>query len=407
MEAYNLPIGVMYAMLEATAAGRPGVVTPVGLETCADPQLGGGALNAVSRQRLVERIEIGGEPYLFYKALPVDAAFIRGTVADTTGNITMDEEPAVCGALVLAQAARSSGGKVIAQVKQVVPAGSLDPRRVCVPGILVDAVVEHPEQWQTTKVRMDPTAVGLAPYDLNSVRPLQEDGGKVVLRRALLEARPGEALAIGFGLPGYLPAVAIEQGVFDQLIFTIEHGVIGGVNGYAAGGSTFPMAHSPQAIVDAADQLRLYAGGGVDCAFLGVGEVDSAGNVNVSKFGDRIPGAGGFIEITQGIRRIVFCTTIGDKGKRKFVERVQQVTFSAARALRQKRDILYVTEDAVFALTEHGLTLREIAPGLEVAQLLDRIGCRVHVPSQIDNMPARCFPRARVGSNQLNESEIA
>ena len=392
IEAYNLPIGVMYAMLEATAAGRPGVVTRVGLETCADPRQGGGALNAISRDLLVEPITIGGEEYLFYKAIPIDVAFIRGTVADTAGNLTMDEEPALCGPLLLAQAARSSGGKVIAQVKGVVEHGTLDPRQVRVPGILVDAVVVHPEQWQTTTLRFDPTLVGLDRLSHDAVQPRPLDAAKVVLRRALREAKSGESLAIGFGLPGYLPAIAIEEGRFDSLTFTIEHGVIGGINAYSAGGSTFPMAHNPEAIIDAADQLRLYAGGGVDRAYLGVGEIDGAGNVNVSKFGDRIPGSGGFIEITQGIRRIVFCTTIGDKGRRKFVERVQQITFSAERARRRDQEILYVTERAVLALTERGLTLREVAPGIDIRRdLLDKIGCAIHVPADVVNMPAACF----------------
>ncbi len=383
IEAYNLPIGILYAMLEATAAGRPGVVSAVGLGTCVDPREGGGALNAVSRRRLVEPIVIDGRDYLFYRAIPVDCAFIRGTVADTAGNLTMDEEPAVCGPLVLAQAARASGGRVIAQVKQVVPFGELDPRRVRVPGIFVDSVVEHPEQWQTTRVRYDPTAVGMARRglaDLPELKPLQEQ----VLRRALALARDGDALAIGFGLPGYLPAVAVRQGRYASLTFTIEHGVTGGLNGYAAGGSTFPMAHDPEAIIDAADQLRGYAGGCVDCAFLGVGEVDAQGNVNVSKFGDRIPGSGGFIEITQGIRRIVFCTTLGDDGRRKFVPAVQQRTFSAERALAAGQDVRYVTENATFQLTGQGLTLVEVAAGTDVREdILARIGCQVAIAADL------------------------
>jgi propionate CoA-transferase len=406
IQAYNLPIGVMYAMLEATAAGRPGVVTRIGLDTCADPRQGGGALNAISREALVERVTIGGEECLFYKALPIDVAFIRGTVADTAGNVTMDEEPAVCGPLVLAQAARSSGGKVIVQVKRVVEHGALDPRHVRVPGILVDAVVVHPEQWQTTKHRFDPTLVGLGRLAHEDLPRRPPDNAKIVLRRALREAQPGESLAIGFGLPGYLPAIAIEEGRFESLTFTIEHGVVGGINAYSAGGTTFPMAHNPEAIIDAADQLRLYAGGGVDRAYLGVGEIDGAGNVNVSKFGDRIPGAGGFIEITQGIRRIAFCTTIGDNGRRKFVERVQQVTFSAARARRGGQEIVYITERAVFGLTERGLTLREIAPGLDIRRdLLERIGCAVHVPGDVATMPAACFAGLPVSFNNPTQTE--
>ncbi len=394
MEAYNLPIGVMFAMLEATAAGRPGVVTRIGMGTCMDPSQGGGALNTISREQLVEPITIAGEDYLFYRALAIDAVFIRATTADTAGNLTMEEEPANCGSLILAQAARASGGKVIVQVKRIVPAGTLDPRDVRVPGFLVDAIVHHPGQRQTTHVDFDPTLVGDARFDLAQVPKRPEDDAKIVLRRALAAAKPGDVLAIGYGVPGYLPAVAIEEGRFDDIIFTIEHGVVGGINGYAAGGKTFPVSHNPDAIIDSADQLRLYAGGGIDCAYLGVGEIDSAGNVNVSRFGDRIPGSGGFIEISQGIRRIVFCTVIGDKGRRKFVENVQQITFSAQAALRQGQEILYITERAVFGLTEHGLTLLEIAEGLDIQRdVLDRIGARVHVPSNV----ARMAVHGRIG----------
>lgn len=404
IEAYNLPIGVMYGLLEAAAAGRPGLVTRVGLDTFVDPLQGGGALNSVTREPLIERVMICGEDLLYYKTIPIDVAFIRGTVADTHGNLTMDEEPAICGPLVLAQAARSSRGRVIAQVKRVVPFGALDPHRVRVPGNLVDAVVVHPDQWQTTRREFDPTLVGRERFNPDTVPRRPVDGATIVLRRALREASPGETVAIGFGLPGHLPAVALEERAFDSITFTIEHGVIGGINGYAAGGTTFPIAHNPEAIIDAADQLRLYAGGGVDRAYLGVGEVDGDGNVNVSKFGDRIPGAGGFIEITQGIRRIVFCTTIGDKGRRKFVPRVQQITFSATRALREHQEIVYITERAVFGLTPKGLTLRELAPGLDVRRdLTDQLGCAIHVPDDVRTMPASCFVGFKPGTTSEGE----
>lgn len=384
MEAYNLPIGVMYAMLEAAAGGRPGVLTRIGLGTCMDPAHQGGALNAVSRRTLVERMELAGKPYLFYHAVPIDVSFIRASVADEDGNLSMCEEPADCGSLLLAQAARANGGKVIAQVRRIVPAGTLHPRDIRVPGMLVDGVVCHPGQKQTTHVDFDPTLVGDAQLPLSEVPRRPDDAMKQMLRRVLAEVRRGDTIAIGFGAPGYLPAIAIEDGVFDDMLFTIEHGVVGGINGYAAGGRTFPVSHNPTAIVDAADQLRLYAGGGVNLACLGIGEVDSAGNVNVSRFGERIPGSGGFIEITQGIKRIIFCTVIGDKGRRKFVDQVQHLTFSAAFAREQGQEVLYITERAVFGLTEHGLTLQEIAPGMDLQRdILDCIGAHIHVPEEL------------------------
>nr|WP_241017192.1 CoA-transferase [Paraburkholderia sp. Ac-20342] len=391
MEAYNLPIGILYAMLEATAAGRPGVVSSVGLDTCMDPRFGGGSLNSCSSRRLVERIEIHGTEYLFYRALPVDTAIIRATVADTLGNVSTEEEPSVCGSLLLAQAARASGGRTIVQVKRIVPAGTLDPRKVRIPGILVDAVVEHSSQWQTTRHAFDPTTVGDARMDMSTLPTVPREK-RIVLRRALMEVDEGESIAIGAGLPGFLPNEAIRTGLFDRVTFTIEHGVIGGLNGYSAGGSTFPLAHNPEAIIDAADQLRTYAGGGVDIAFLGVGEIDSAGNVNVSRLGRRIPGSGGFIEITQGIRRVVFCTTLEGQGVRKFRQAVQQVTFSASRARLLGTHVRYVTERAVFGLSHRGLVLLEVAPGVDPQRDLQRVlDCDFEISPELQLMPANCF----------------
>lgn len=406
IQAYNFSIGIMYALLEAAAAGRPGVLTPVGLETFVDPRQDGGGLNAVSREPLVELVQVAGQELLFYRTIPIDVAFIRGTTADPDGNLTMEEEPALIGNLLLAQAARANGGKVIAQVKRLVERGSLDPHRVRVPGCLVDAVVVNPNQRQITHVDYDPTLVGAERLPLERVPTPPMDDGKVVMRRALLQAGPSQVLAIGFGLPGYLPAIAVEEEVLDRVTFTIEHGVVGGINGYACGGRTFPCAHNPSAILDAADQLRFFAGGGIDVAYLGIGEVDSEGNVNVSRFGDRIPGAGGFIDMTQGIRRIVFCTKLGARGRRKFVPRVEQVTFSGPRARRTGQEILYVTERAVFRLADHGLELIEIAPGLDPRRdVLDTIGAEASIASDLREMPAACFADGTMGLGKIWQGE--
>lgn len=397
MAAYNLPAGALYAMLEAAAAGRPGVVTAIGLETFADPRQGGGALNAVSRDSYSELITIGGEEYLFYRALRPDVAFIRGTAADPDGNLVMTEEAAVVGALVLAQATRQNRGLVIAQVKQIRGSGELDPREVRVPGILVDAVVEHPGQRQIPSAEFDPSLVTAGELSLTEadVQPLGP--AKVVQRRALLECRPGDCLAIGFGLPGKLPSVALEEGVFAELTFTIEHGVIGGLNPFARGTRTFPAGHHPQAIIDAADQVRFYSGGGVDRAFLGVGEIDGQGNVNVSRFGQRISGAGGFVDITQSTRDVVFCCVLGDRGARKFVPRVEQITFNGPRAARRGQRVLYVTEKAVFRLTEDGLVMSEVAPGLDPAGVAAELGCAVRIADDVAPMPERCWSPTAMG----------
>ncbi|WP_173511340.1 CoA-transferase [Sinorhizobium psoraleae] len=398
MEAYNFSIGVIYAMLEAAAAKRPGVVSRVGLGTFQDPDRGGGALNAISREKLVQAIEIEGERLLYYKAPAVDVALIRATSADADGNLTFEEEPALIGGLLLAQAARANGGKVIAQVKRIASPGSLRPHDVRVPGVLVDAVVVSEGQRQITHCFYDPTLTGEETLPLSAIERRPMDAGKVVMRRAFLEAQNGDLLAIGFGIAGFLPAVAIEEDVFDLVTFTIEHGVFGGINGYAAGGKTFPVAHNPVAILEAPDQLRFFAGGGINRAFLGVGEVDAKGNVNVSRFGERIPGAGGFVEMTQGIENIVFCMVLGDKAARKVVVDVQDMTFNAAEAAKRGQNILYVSEKAVFRLTDRGLTLVEIAPGLDVERdILAHLGTEIAVAENLRTIPDICFSEECMG----------
>lgn len=401
MRAYNIPIGPLFAMLEAGASARPGVLTEIGLGTFVDPRNGGGALNDISDEPLVQVMEIDGHEYLYYRALHPDVAFIRGTVADEDGNLSTEEEPTVIGPLLLAQAARSNGGRVIAQVREVVPRGTLDPRRVRVPGHLVDHLVVHPDQMQTPTSRYDPSLVGAATVALDTVPRVALSASKVVQRRALLEVRSGDVLAIGFGLPGNLPNVAVEEEVFDELTFSIEHGAIGGINPYAFGSRTFPAAHNPTAIIDAVDQVRSYAGGAVDVAFLGVGEVDGEGNVNVSRFGDRIPGCGGFIDITQGIAKVVFCAVIGERGRRKFVQQVQQKTMSAAVAISKGQSVTYVTEKGVFRLAPEGLRLVEIAPGIKVDELRKDLGCDFNVSPDLASMPAECWNEEQMGLSRL------
>ena len=391
IEAYNFPAGAVYGMLEATAAGRPGVVTPLGLGTFADPRQSGGSLNAISKDTFVSLIEINGQEYLFYQAIPIDTAFIRGTVADTLGNLSLEEEPAICGPLVTAQAAKASGGKVIAQVKRVVPAGELDPRQVRVPGYLVDALVVHPGQMQTMHSVYDPTLVGQESFDPSSLRLPEKQSSRAVLHRAMEEVRDGDAIIIGIGLPTYLPIIALEQGRYDKLTFTIEHGVNGGINGFLTT-RTFPVQHSPQAIVDAYDQLRMYAGGALDCAFLGIGELDVQGNINVCRFGERIPGAGGMTDIVQGTPRLVFCSTADEKDRRKFVPQVCEVTFNGKRALEAGQQVTYVTNRAVLSLCESGFVLQEVAPGLDIRRdVLDWFGLPITVPDTVKTMQEAYF----------------
>ena len=389
--AYNFPIGILYALLEAVGSGRPGVVSTVGLGTFVDPEQDGGALNAsAAKHPLVERILIDGQPHLFYKTTSIDTSFIRGTTADELGNITMEQEAALCGPLLLARAAKANGGRVIAQVKHIVPRGELDPRKVVVPAPLVDDVVVHEGQMQTTRSVFDPTLVGEARFLPETVPPVSDPALLVVLRRALLEVTDGDVVGIGFGAPGYLPGEAVRQGRFDRMTFTIEHGLIGGINGFSAGGSTFPVSHNPEAIVDAADQLAWYAGGGVDQVFLGIGEVDITGNVNVSRFGNRIPGCGGFIEMTDRTQKITFCGVMRGRQTRKIVKRVQHMTFNGKRAFERGTEVRYITEIGVFSLDPSGLILQEFAPGLDPEKDLPfDLGRRLS--RTLTEMPSECF----------------
>jgi propionate CoA-transferase len=262
-------------------------------------------------------------------------------------------------------------------------------------------MVVVPGQMQTPSKRYDPTYLGVERLPLTEVPLVPLSPSKVVQRRALLEARPGHVMAIGFGLPGNIPNVAVEEGVFDEITFSIEHGAIGGINPYALGGTTFPAAHNPEAIIDSVDMVRAYAGGSVDMAYLGVGEIDSEGNVNVSRFGDRIPGCGGFVDITQGINHIVFTALIGEKGHRKFVPRVQQITMSARVALSRGQQITYVTEKGVFRLAPDGLCLCEIAPDETVESLRASLGATFSVADDLLPMPAGCFATGAMGLREL------
>lgn len=401
VEAYNIPIGPLFGMLQAGASSCPGYVTDIGLGTFVDPRQTGGALNDVSKDRLVQLVEIDGEQHLFYRSIRPDIAFLRATVADEAGNLGTDEDPTVIGTLLLAQAVRSNGGTVVAQVRDMVPSGSLDPRRVRVPGYLVDHVVVCPQQSQIPSNHYDPTLVGAKRVPLDRVPIMPLSPSKIVQRRALLEAAPGAIMAIGFGLPGNLPNVAVEEGVFDDVTFSIEHGAVGGINPYAFGEKTFPAAHNPEAIIDSVDMVRAYAGGAVDLAYLGVGEIDSHGNVNVSRFGDRIPGCGGFVDITQGVQHIVFTALVGDKGHRKFVPQVQQITMSAQVALDRGQRITYVTEKGVFELSRRGLQLIELARGERVDSLRAALGATFQVAGDIKPMPQACWAEGPMGLREL------
>ena len=383
IEAYNLPEGIITHMYRNIGAGKPGTLSRVGLGTYVDPRQDGGRMNALTTEDIVRLMEIDGEEYLFYKSFPIQVALIRGTTADPDGNITAERESLALENLALAIAARNSGGIVLAQVERVAAEGSLDARQVKVPGVLVDCVVlaEPEHHMQTYGTQFNPAFSGELRVPQKVVRTVELDDRKLIARRALFELTPNCVINVGVGsVPDQVPLVASEERIADLLTLTVDPGVIGGV---PMSGLDFGAAVNYQAVIDHGSAFDFIDGGGLDAAFLGFGECDAAGNVNASRFGRRIPGCGGFIDISQNAKKLIFVGTFSSGGLElavedgrvriikegkfpKFVERIGQTTFSADYAQRWQQDVLYVTERCVFRLGASGLTLTEVAPGIEL-----------------------------------------
>ncbi|HEY5718955.1 MAG TPA: CoA-transferase [Gammaproteobacteria bacterium] len=382
VEAYNFPEGVITHLYRDIAAGKPGTLSTVGLGTFVDPRVEGGKVNAAAVEDLVELVELGGRETLFFRGFPIDVAFIRGTTADPDGNVTMEKESLRLENLALALAARNSGGVVICQVERVADSGSLDARRVRVPGVVVDAVVVAEPQWhkQTYGTQYSPALSGELRVPLRSLARLPLDEKKVIARRAALELGPNSVVTLGIGLPDAVGAVANEERIQDLITLTVDPGVIGGV---PLGGLDFGAAVNFSAIIDHPYHFDFIDGGGLDAACLGFAECDAAGNVNASRFGKRLSGCGGFINITQSSKKVVFVGTFSSGGLEvdvadgglairaegrhaKFVERVGQVTFSGAQAAAHGKEVYYVTERCVFRLGADGLELIEVAPGVDL-----------------------------------------
>lgn len=389
IEAYALPQGSLSQLTREIAAHRIGLITHVGLGTFVDPRVEGGKLNDVTKEDLVEVIDIKGEEKLLYKSFPLDIVFLRGSYADTAGNVTCEREVVVYEATALAQAAKNSGGKVFVQVEKIVNEGSLDPRLVEIPGIYVDGIIvaEDPKDHeQCFGHEFDPSLVGEIRIPLDSIPPIPLNAKKIIARRAAFELTSNTVVNLGIGIPEFVSAVANEEGIGDYFTLTVEPGPIGGV---PLAGSQFGAAVNPECILSQPEQFDFYDGGGLDLAFLGLAEVDSEGNLNVSKFGPRIAGPGGFINITQNAKRVFFCGTFTAGGlktacedgkliitqegqNKKFVTGVEQITFSGEYARKTGQPVMYITERAVFELRPDGVYLTEVAPGIDLqTQVLD------------------------------------
>ncbi len=409
---YTVPLGVYGHLLKAVAGGRPGVMTKIGLHTFCDPRLDGCRVNglaAASGREVVSLIDFEGEEYLFYRSFPIELCVIRGSYADEHGNISLEEEALYSEQAAMAAAVHNCGGVVIVQVKGVFKRGAVDPRHVAIPGALVDYIVvaepgNHLQCYDGSVFR--PELIGDVRQQLEMIRPMALSPRKVCGRRAALEIEGGSLVNLGIGMPDGVASVANEEGISHQVTFSIETGVYGGV---PVSGVGLGAAVNPEAILSITDNFDIYDGGALDAAFLGMGEVDEEGNVNVSKFGSRCTGPGGFINITQSTGKVCFMGTftagpmdcrIGggriaiekDAPGVKFKKKVQQVTFSSRRAAEKGQQVLYITERAVFRLEREGVTLTEIAPGADLERdVLAKMEFRPRISDELRLMDERIF----------------
>ncbi|MEM7034597.1 MAG: CoA-transferase [Chloroflexota bacterium] len=406
IEAYVLPGGVTAQLMREIGAGRPGLITHVGLGTFVDPRQDGGRMNKRAKDELVTLIEIDGQTLLRYKPFPIDVAVLRGSFADADGNVSIEQEAANLEIRAMAMAARNSGGKVIVQVRTAVERGVLSARAVHIPSAMVDAIVVDPEQPQSHEFFYDPTVSGERRGILPPEPPRPLSIREVVARRAAKELFKGAVINYGFGMPDAIPKIVAQRDETDQYYQTIEHGTYGGT---LMEGSQFGFAQNPTCMIDSPSQFDFYGGGGLDIAFLGFGQFDQQGNVNVSKLGGVTVGPGGFIDIAQNARKVVFCGAFEAKGAKfdladgkltikhhgevqKLVKQVDQITFSGQQAVTSGQTVLYVTERAVFELTKDGLCLRELAPGVDQQKdVLNRMAFTPIVVGDILTMPDDCF----------------
>lgn len=418
VEAYNMPQGVMSQLLRSMAARGPGVITKIGLDTFIDPRQEGGKMNASAKEDLVELITIDGEEWLRFKPVPIDVAIIRGTSADEDGYISFEEEAHYDEAVSMAAAAKNNGGIVICQVKYRTKSGSVDISKVRVPGYLVDYVVVDPQQRQSHDYFYRPSYCGASIEPVTQKWPNPNlDERKFIARRQAMELRPGMLVNIGVGVSNGVPIILAEEGCWDQITLSLEQGQSGGipVMGLDAG-----VMLNPRVILEQPVQHDMYHGGILDATCLSAAEIDFHGNVNVSKLGKSVTGCGGFIDISQETKRIVFGGTLCAKSRvkfengkvtvleqgtiHKFVNRVQQITFSGKRAAEKGKKVVFITERCVFELRKDGLTLVEIAPGIDMQRdIFDQMDYKPIVAEDLKEMPKELFYDGTMGLKEIWE----
>lgn len=407
LECHCLPQGVIVNLWREIAAGRPGLLTKVGLGTFVDPRVEGGKMNECTKTDLVEVVEFQGEEYLFYKGFKLDVAILRGTIADENGNISFAHESIINEGLAVATAAKNSGGIVIVQVEYVTKSGTLNPKEVKIPGILVDYVVVATDKaacWQAEGVYFEPAFSGQIKKPLAAIEPLPFDERKVICRRCAMEVNKGDVLNLGVGMPADVSKIIAEEGLLEEITMSTESGMVGGIPSALP---NFGSAYNPEATIEHGSMFDIIDGGGLDMTCLGIGEIDQYGNNNVSKFGPRLTGPGGFINITQSTPKVIFCGTlvgkamvqVGDgkitvlqEGKiRKFVKDVEQITFSGKYA-GKNQEVFYITERAVFKLIDGKVTLIEIAPGLDLEKdILNQMDFKPEIATDLKVMDAGIF----------------
>lgn len=411
IEAYNFPQGIMAQLARTAAAGQPGILSRVGLNTFIDPRQQGGRLNEVTREELIQLTKVNEEEYLFFPVVPLDVCFIRATIVDTEGYASLEDEITYVDVLALAQAVHNRGGVVILQAKRMVKAGSIHPRKVMIPGYLVDIVVVNPKQEQLYN-GSDAFFSGDYIAEEGEVNPLPLDQRKVVARRALMEIGVGNVGNVGVGIADGIGTVAREEGIGEEFTLTVETGAVGGAT---AQGIFFGASVNARALMDMPTQFDFYDGGGLEVAFLSFAEFDAKGNVNVHKFNGKIMGTGGFVNICSGSKKVVFCgtlragglktkvsdgtITIEQEGKfEKMIPQCEEITFSGEQALKQGQEVVFITERAVFHLTKEGIVLTEVAPGIDVQKdVIDQMGFAPIISNDLKQMDERIFKDGMMG----------